>query len=104
MGQEDAFHITFSEEGNLGVVFSDEFLSASVEGQTELLKVLLREKMFSPRESEGDGVSRADAEHEITIILLETFLSKLRSGEHIDKDTEISLNFDELEKPINSWD
>ena len=102
MLQDHAFRIIFSEDEQFGVEFSEQFLCASVEDQTEQLKALLREKMALP--VSGENISRAAAENEIAILLIETFLAKLRHGERIQKDTAIGLDFAALEMPLNTWD
>ena len=102
MGKDDAFRVVFSEDKNLGMEFSDEFLASSIEKQMEVLKALLREKHVAPVSAED--VSRMDAENEIMIILLETFLAKLRRGERIEGGTDIGIVFEDLETPFNVWD
>jgi len=68
----------------------------------EVLKALLREKHLAPFSAEDVG--RTDAENEIMIILLETFLAKLRRGERIERGTDIRMDFEDLETPFNIWD
>jgi hypothetical protein len=102
MAQDDALRVLFSEDGKLGVVFSDEFLASSVEEQMEALKALLREKQMAPFYAED--VSQAAAENEIMIILIEVFLGKLRRGERIEKDTSVGMSLQDLEMPFNTWD
>jgi hypothetical protein len=102
MEKDDACRIVFSEDTGFSVEFSDEFLGASVEGQLEQMKAALRERMAVPVSDQD--ISRAAADNEITILLIETFLAKLRRGERIEKDTNIELDFDALEKPFNTWD
>ena len=102
MGKDDAFRVVFSEDKNFGMEFSDEFLASSIEKQMEVLKALLREKMVAPVSAED--VSKTAAENEIMIILLETFLAKLRRGERIERDTSIGIFLEDLETPFNVWD
>jgi hypothetical protein len=102
MNKDDAFRIVSSEDEGFGVEFSEEFLDSSVEEQMEQLKALLREKMDLP--ASDQDLSTTMAENEITIILIETFLAKLRRGERIQENTQIDLDFDALEKPFNVWD
>ena len=102
MGKKDHFRIAFSEDKAFAVEFSDEFLSSSVDGQMDMLKALLREKLAVP--FSGEDVSLGAAENEIAIVLIETFLAKLRRGERIEKDTKIDMSLQDLETPFNTWD
>ena len=102
MGKDDVFRVVFSDDKTFGVEFSDEFIDSSLEEQMEVLKALLREKHLAPFSAEDVG--RTDAENEIMIILLETFLAKLRRGERIERGTDIGINFEDLETPCNVWD
>ena len=102
MAQDDALRVVFSDDGKLGVEFSDEFLASSVEEQTKALKALLRKSMEAP--SYTVEITRAAAENEIIIVLLETFLAKLRRGERIEEDTGVGIYLEDLEMPFNTWD
>jgi hypothetical protein len=102
VGKDDALKIVFSEDRDFGVEFSDEFLASSVEEQTEALKALLRKRLESAFSTQD--VSTSAAENEIAILLLETFLAKLRRGERIEKGTDIGMYLEDLELPFNTWD
>ncbi|MBW1771178.1 MAG: hypothetical protein JRJ17_08530 [Deltaproteobacteria bacterium] len=102
MGKDDGFRVVFSDDKTFGVEFSDEFIDSSLEEQMEVLKALLREKHLTPFSAEDVG--RTDAENEIMVILLETFLAKLRRGERIERGTDIGIDFADLETPFNIWD
>ncbi len=102
MGQDDSLRVVFSEDKKLSVEFSDAFLAASVDEQMDALKALLRKRL----EAAGfiQDVDEAAAENEIVIVLLETFLAKLRRGERIKRDTDIGVYLEDLEMPFNTWD
>jgi hypothetical protein len=102
MAQDDALRVLFSEDGKLGVEFSDEFLASSVDEQMEALKALLRKRLEAPVFTQD--VNEAAAENEIIIVMLETFLAKLRRGERIKKDTAVGIYLEDLEMPYNTWD
>ena len=102
MGKDDALHIEFSKNMDFSMEFSDEFLAASLEEQMEMLKALLRDRLAAPTSSQD--VSEEAAENEITIVLLEACLAKLRQGERIQKDTSVGVFMDDLELPFNVWD
>lgn len=102
MGKDDAFHVVFSEDEEFRVEFSDEFLASSVEEQTKALKALLRKSLEAPVFT--SDVSKTAAENEIIIVLLETFLAKLRRGERIEGATDIDVYLEDLEMPFNTWD
>jgi uncharacterized protein YeaO (DUF488 family) len=102
MAQNDSLRVVFSEDEKFSVEFSDEFLASSVEEQTKALKALLRKSLEAPVSTLD--VSKTAAENEIVIVLLETFLAKLRRGERIEGATDIGIYLEDLEMPFNVWD
>jgi hypothetical protein len=102
MDKNDACSITFSKDMDFKMEFSDEFLDASLEEQMDILKALLRDRLAAPFSAQD--VSEGAAQNEITIVLLEACLGKLRLGERIEKDTNVGVFFDDLELPFNVWD
>jgi hypothetical protein len=102
MAQDEALRVIFSEDGKLGVEFSDKFLASSVDEQMKALKALLRKRLEAPAFTQE--INETVAENEIVIVMLETFLAKLRRGERIKKDTAVGIYLEDLEMPFNTWD
>ncbi|UCD86950.1 MAG: hypothetical protein JSV01_04050 [Desulfobacterales bacterium] len=102
MEQNDSLRVVFSEDKKFSVEFSDAFLASSVDEQMNALKALLRKRLETPVFTQD--VNEAAAENEIVIVLLETFLAKLRRGERIKRDTDIGVYLEDLEMPFNTWD
>jgi hypothetical protein len=102
MEQNDSLRVVFSEDKKFSVEFSDGFLASSVDEQMNALKALLRKRLETPVFTQD--VNETTAENEIVIVLLETFLAKLRRGERIKRDTDIGVYLEDLEMPFNTWD
>jgi flagellar capping protein FliD len=94
MGTEDVLCVQFSEDGSLGVEFSEDFLSSSLEEQIQSLEAFFWEKTLEP--SSTQEVNREMTQHEITIILAQAMLAKLKRGERIDGDTHMDISLEEL--------
>jgi hypothetical protein len=94
LNKEDPFRVEFSGDDSIGVEFSDQFLSLSVEGQIQALEALFSEKMSKPISTQD--VSKAAAENEIVIIFLEILLARLKRGERIENDSDINVSISEL--------
>lgn len=92
METEDLFRVEFSEDGNLGVEFSEDFLSSSQDDQLQAVEAFFWKKMSEP----AQDVSAAAAKNEIVIILAEALLGKLKRGERIDKDSDIDISLEEI--------
>ncbi len=94
MKKEDLFQVEFSEDGRMGIEFSEDFLSSSLEEQGLALEDFLRKKNLEP--SSMQEVNKAMAHNEITIIVTEIMLAKLKRGERIERGTDIDISLDEL--------
>ncbi|MBN1840886.1 MAG: hypothetical protein JW883_01220 [Deltaproteobacteria bacterium] len=94
METEDLFRVEFSEDGSLGVEFSEDFLSSSQEEQIQALEAFFWRKTLEP--SPTLEVNKAMTEHEITIIVAETILAKLKRGERLERDSNIDISWEEL--------
>jgi|GEM_PF-6627033 len=90
----DLFRVEFSEDGNLAVEFSEDFLSSSHDDQIQALEVFFWKKTLGP--SPILEVNKAMTEHEITIIVAEAMLAKLKRGERLERDSAIDISWDEL--------
>ncbi len=91
---KDLFVVRFSDDGSMGIEFSEEFLSLSLEDQLKAMEAFWGKKnmvAFSSLE-----VNREMTEHELTLVVLECLLAKLKRGEHIRKDTDIKISMDDL--------
>ena len=86
---EDLVRVEFSEDGSLGVEFSESFLSSSHEEQIEALEAFFWRKTLEP--SDAQEVNKAMTEHEIMMIVAETVLAKLKRGERLDRDGNIDI-------------
>jgi hypothetical protein len=86
--------VEFSEDGSLGVQFSEDFLSSSLEEQIQSLEAFFWEKTLEP--SPTQEVNKEMTQHEITIILAQAMLAKLKRGERIDSDTHMDISLEEL--------
>ncbi|MBE9582065.1 MAG: hypothetical protein IMF18_10650, partial [Proteobacteria bacterium] len=62
MKTEDLFRVEFSEDGNLGVEFSEDFLSSSQEEQIQALEAFFWRKTLEP--SPTQEVNSTMAQHE----------------------------------------
>ena len=94
METEDVFCVEFTENGSLGVLFSEHFLSSSLEEQIQALEAFFWKKTLEP--SSAQEVNLEMTRHEVTIILAEVILAKLKSGERLERDTQLDLSFDEI--------
>jgi hypothetical protein len=102
MNTEDLFYLEFSGDGGIEVAFSEAFLSFSREEQVQALEAFFSKKMSEPFSAEDIG--KAAAKEEITIILAESLLAKLKRGERIERDTNIDISLEELTDPDGVWD
>lgn len=94
MVTEDVLCVEFSEDGSLGVEFSEDFLSSSLEEQIQGLEAFFWKKTLEP--SPTQEVNKEMTQHEITIILAQAMLAKLKAGERIESDTHIDISLEEL--------
>jgi hypothetical protein len=101
MNTEGLFHLEFSEDGGIDVAFSEEFLSLSREAQLHTLEAFFSETVSKPCAQEVD---RAAAEEEITILLAQSLLAKLKRGERIEKEAKLDISLEELMDPDGIWD
>ena len=97
METEKPFRAEFSEDGSVSVEFSEKFLSLSHAEQVQALEAFLWRKTLEP--SPTPDVDEAMAHHEITIILAESLLAKLRRGERIEKNADIEISIGDLMPP-----
>ena len=94
MGTEDVLGVEFLEDGSLGVEFSEDFLSSSLEEQIQSLEAFFWEKTLEP--SPTQEVNKEMTQHEITIILAQAMLAKLKRGERIESDMHMDISLGEL--------
>jgi len=94
METEDVFCVELTENGSIGVVFSEHFLSSSLEEQIQALEAFFWKQTLGP--SPTQEVNEEMTRHEITIILAEIMLGKLKSGERLEGDTDIDISLEEL--------
>lgn len=94
MNMEDLIRVEFSEDGGLGVRFSESFLSSSHEEQLQALEAFFWKKTLEP--STTHQVDKAMTEHEIMMIVAETLLAKLRRGERLERDSNIDILLEDL--------
>ena len=94
METEDLFRVEFLEDGDLGVEFSEGFLSSSQDDQLQAVEAFFWKKTLEP--SPTLEVNKAMTEHEITIIVAETILAKLKRGERLERDSNIDISWEEL--------
>ena len=94
MKTEDLFCVEFSQDGSLGVEFSEDFLSSSHEEQLKALEAFFWKKSLEP--SPTQEVNNAMAQHEITIILAESLMARLKRGERIERDADIDISLEDL--------
>jgi len=92
--REVPFTIHFADDNSVAVEFENGFLSLSQDKQLEAIEGFYRKKMSEPLFA--TDVSRSAAENEMTIILAETILAKLKRGEMIEKDSGIEISLEEL--------
>ncbi len=95
--KEVPFKVHFEDDNSLGVEFEDGFLSLPQDKQLEAIEGFYGEKMSEPYSAED--VSRSAARNEMTIILAETILAKLKRGERIEKGSDIDISLEELMSP-----
>ncbi len=94
MDKKVPFTIHFADDNSVEVEFEDGFLSLSQDEQLESIDGFYRKKMSEPLST--TDVSRSAAENEMTMILAESILAKLKCGERIEKDSGIEISLEKL--------
>lgn len=93
METKDLFRLAFSEEGGVRVQFLEDFLSLPLEKQIEAMEDFFWKKTWEPSPRQ---VNDAMTQHELTIILAESLLAKLKRGVRLDENSDIEISIGEL--------
>lgn len=91
---KDLLVVRFADDGKLGIELSEDFLSLSLEDQLKAMEAFFLKRNLEP--SSFLEVNREMAEHEVTLVVTECLIAKLKKGERLGKDTDIEISLDEL--------
>ena len=95
MSKEPPFEVVFSEENQIGIDLSDDFVALSTEEQLKVIEAFFWEKTLE--QQKAYDVSADNYKHEITIILAECIMAKLKRGERFERGTQVDIDFNVLE-------